>query len=238
VSVSRVSLHSIALLLVANLGAVLAVAAIARSQPTTLPVKLDTMEVAQAVMVTIELDFGPKLPSIGDALRQIERRYAADDGQGRTFAILDAYGQPTQEGKLHISMHVSLEKPGLGLLVFRRTGDTLWTSRIVQRSKPGGRPKNLGIFIDDGRGNLLTVNGSDNPKSILDARIREHPLQVRDVWPIGTEREITFLYSACGCPVKVMARRTGERIVRTSEMPVIFPDDPPVVKVVEGLFKW
>jgi hypothetical protein len=201
-------------------------------------VKFDTIDVAQAVVVTVELDFGPKLPNIANALKQIERRYVPDDGQGRTFAILDAYGQPTQDGKLHISMHVSLEKPGLGVLVFRRTGDTLWASRIVQGSKQGGRPKNLGIFIDDGRKNLLTVNGSDNPKSILDARIQEHPLQVRDVWLNGTEREMTFLYSACGCPVKVMARRIEERIVRTSDMPVIFPDDPAVAKVIKQLLGW
>ena len=60
------------------------------------------MEVAKAVMVTAELDFGPKVPSIAEALNQIERRYQPDDGQGRTFAVLDAYGEPTPDGKLHI----------------------------------------------------------------------------------------------------------------------------------------
>ena len=44
------------------------------------------MDVAKAVMVTAELDFGPKVPSIAEALNQIERRYKPDDGQGRTAA--------------------------------------------------------------------------------------------------------------------------------------------------------
>ena len=35
------------------------------------PADSPTMEVAQAVMVTVELDFGPKIPSIADALREI-----------------------------------------------------------------------------------------------------------------------------------------------------------------------
>ena len=42
-----------------------------------------TMEVAKAVMVTVELDFGSKVPTIGQALNEIERRYAPDDGAGR-----------------------------------------------------------------------------------------------------------------------------------------------------------
>ena len=35
---------------------------------------LPTMEVAQAVMVTVELDFGSRVQSIGDALREIDRQ--------------------------------------------------------------------------------------------------------------------------------------------------------------------
>jgi hypothetical protein len=42
-------------------------------------------------------------PSIAEALTQIERRYQPDDGQGRTFAALDAYGEATPDGKLHMS---------------------------------------------------------------------------------------------------------------------------------------
>src|SRR5205807_6008486 len=70
---------------------------------------LVTMDVAKAVMVTVELNFGSKAPSIAEALTQVERRYQTDDGQGRNFAILVAYGEPTPDGKLHLSMHVSNE---------------------------------------------------------------------------------------------------------------------------------
>src|ERR1044072_9331303 len=45
-----------------------------------------TMDVNKAVMVTEELDFGGRVPSIAEALLQIERHYKPDDGQGRTFA--------------------------------------------------------------------------------------------------------------------------------------------------------
>src|SRR5262245_12827933 len=47
------------------------------AQPSTIPVGAPTtMEVAKAVMVTVELDFGKgKLPTIADAVRQIERQY-------------------------------------------------------------------------------------------------------------------------------------------------------------------
>src|SRR5689334_25146449 len=51
------------------------------------------MEVNKAVMVTEELDLGKPAPSIAQALQQIERRYRPDDGVGRTFAVLDAYGE-------------------------------------------------------------------------------------------------------------------------------------------------
>src|SRR5689334_15828771 len=83
--------------------------AVAETQPAAVT-NLATMEVAQAVMVTVELDFGPKVPSIADALKEIERRSEPEDGRGRTFAILDGYGEPTADGKkLHLSMHVSSE---------------------------------------------------------------------------------------------------------------------------------
>ena len=52
--------------------------------PTTTSSKeLVTMEVAKAVMVTVELDFGSKIPSIAEAITQIERRYQPDDGRLR-----------------------------------------------------------------------------------------------------------------------------------------------------------
>ncbi len=202
---------------------------------------LATLEVAQAVIVTVEVDFGVKLPSIAMALLEFEHRYQPDDGKGRTFAILDAYGEPTPTGKLHISMHVSTEKPGIGSLIFKRTGETLWRSRIVpsKDSKKGQfTGKNLSIFVDDGAGHLLTIDGSNNPTWIMDAVVKERSALLDSVWPTGVEHELTFIYSACGCPVKVMARREGDRVVRTKELPVMFPDDPAVVELIARLMRW
>src|SRR6266571_1320115 len=143
--------------------------------------ELVTMDVAKAVMVTVELDFGPKVPTIAEAITQVERRYQPDDGIGRTFAILDAYGEPTPDGKLlHISMHVSSEKPGLGWLIFKRTGEVLWRGRINPISTPIP-PKNLTILLDNGKGSTLTVDASTNPSSIIEARVKPGDLPVRDI---------------------------------------------------------
>lgn len=196
-----------------------------------------TMDVAKAVMVTVELDFGPKVPSIAEAITQVERRYQPDDGQGRTFAVLDAYGEPAADGKLHMSMHVSSEKPGGGQLIFKRTGEVLWRGKINPSSQPV-QPKNLTVLLDNGRGTTLTVDGSNNPNSIIDAKVKPGDLPVRDIWPDGQERELTFIYSACGCPVKVFARRVGDRTMRVSDRPVIFPDDPAAVTVIARLMQW
>jgi hypothetical protein len=204
---------------------------------TNLPI----MEVAQALMVTVELDFGPNVPAIAQALKDIERRSEPEDGRGRTFAVLDAYGQPTLDGKkLHMSMHVSSEKPGKGALVFKRTGEVLWQSKIVPSTTKTNRftGKELLILIDNGQGKALTIDGSNNPATILDATIKEIGIPVRDFWPDGAEREMTFIYSACGCPVKVKTRRAGERTERTSDTPVIFPDDPAVVTLITKIMAW
>ena len=209
----------------------------ARTEDTNLP----GMEVAQAVMVTSELDFSNKPPTIAQALLEIERRYEPVDGRGRTFAILDAYGEPTVDGKLHISMHVSTEKPGVGQLVFRRTGETLWKIRIVPATHPPSSSfagKNLLIMLDDGHGKEYLLDGSKTSGSILDAVVRDLALPVRDFWPDGAERVATFFYSACGCPVKVMVRRVGEKSVRVKELPVIFPDDPAVAATIGRLMGW
>lgn len=202
---------------------------------------LPTMEMNQAVMVTQELDFGKTVPTIAEALQSIERRHQPEDGTGRTFAILDAYGEPTPEGKLHISMHVSTEKPGVGSIIFRRTGEVLWSSRITaltNAAKPAFTGKSLTILVNDGTGRTFTVDGSSNPTAILDATLKEPGVPVTAVWPDGEEREVTFIYSACGCPVKVLARRQGDRTVRTKELPVIFPDDPDAVRVITSLMRW
>lgn len=208
--------------------------------PASATTNLPSMEVAQAVMVTVELDFGARVPGIAEALREVERRHQPADGRGRTFAILDAYGEPTPDGKLHLSMHVSSEKPGVGALVFKRTGQVLWQSRIAPstnapRSFTG---KELMIYVDDGHGKLLTVDGSSNPASVLQAKVKELGLPMDLVWPEGAEREVTFMYSACGCPVKVLARRVGDRTIRTKDLPVIFPDDPAVVQLIARLMGW
>lgn len=201
---------------------------------------LPTMEVNQAVMVTVELDFGPRLPGVAEALTQIERRHQPDAGTGRVFAILDAYGEPTPDGrKLHLSMHVSSERPGVGALVFKPTGETLWQSRIVATTnKPAFTGQGLTILLDDGRGRAFMVDGSGNPATLWEARMKETGQLVSEFWPEGAEREVTFLYSACGCPVKVQARREGLRAPRTRPLPVIFPDDPAVVTVIARLLGW
>jgi hypothetical protein len=202
-----------------------------------------TMEINQAVMVTVDLDFrGAPIPTIADALQQIERRYAPTEGTGRTFAVLDAYGEMTPENKLRISMHVSSERVGAGSLIFRRTGETLWQGQFTPpgpgKKHAGTGGKNLMIFVNDGAGKLLTVDGSSNPLSILDATVMELGQPLKAVWPDGHEREVTFLYSSCGCPVKVMTRREGERTKRTKDLPVIFPDDPAAVTVITTLMRW
>jgi len=202
------------------------------------PVK---MSVAQAVMVTVELDFGGQPPTIADAIRQIERGYAPDDGAGRTFSILDAYGEPTPDGKkLRMSMHVSSEKPGMGMLKFKRTGETLWRARIGNSGDAPAGQKNLKIFLSQGTsdGANYTLDGSRSDGNVLNTYLENSQQRARDVWPDGSEREMTFIYSACGCPVKVMCRRVGERTVRTKDTPVIFPDDPAVVATISNLMKW
>ena len=82
------------------------------------------------------------------------------------------------------------------------------------------------------------VDGSANPASILDARIKEGGVPVRNFWPDAAEREVTFLYSACGCPVKAMIRRVGNKTVRAKELPVMFPDDPAALSVISRLMTW
>lgn len=203
--------------------------------------KMMTMEVNQAIMVTVELDFGKKIPSISEALRYIQRIQQPADGQGRTFAIIDAYGEPAPAGKLHLSIHVSTEKSGIGALVFSRTGEVLWQSKIEPSKKTDASVftgKNLTIFIDNGRGETFQVDGSGNPGTILEAKLKGSGQFVKSFWPDGSEREVTFIYSACGCPVKVMAKRVGNRTVRTQDQPVIFPDDPAAVAAIQKLMRW
>jgi len=208
------------------------------SAPAAAP-EIRQMFANTAVMVTVELELGTPLPTVAAALAQIERRHQPDDKSARTFAILDAYGEPTPDGrKLHLSMHLSAEKPGLGSLVNRRTGQVLWQAAILASPDVKSVARNLSIFVDDGAGKAVMVDGSRNPASILDAPLQDGTRQVRELWPDGSEREVTFIYSACGCPVKAMVRRSGERTVRTSDRPVMFPDDPAAMQVIQRMMGW
>jgi hypothetical protein len=202
------------------------------SEQSTPPSELVTMDVAKSVMVTVELDFGKKTPTIAEALTQVERRYQPDDGQGRTFAVLDAYGEPTPDGKLHMSMHLSSEKPGGGQLIFKKTGEVLWHAKINPTSMPI-QPKTLTIIVGE-----FTVDGSTKPGSIIEATVKPGDRPVRDIWPDGQERDMTFIYSACGCPVHVQTKRVGDRTVRVKDTPVVFPDDPEAVALITKFMRW
>ena len=204
---------------------------------------IPTFEINQAVMVTQDLEYSGKLPSVAEALLDVERRHQPDDGRGRVFSILEAFGEPSPDDnrKLRISMHVSTEKTGVGTLIFKPTGRVLWQNRVVLPTNAPAPPfsgKNLAIYLDDGAGKLLTVDGSSNPSSILEARVKEIGVPVLAMWPDGAEREMTFIYSACGCPVHVMTKRVGDHTMRTKELPVMFPDDPAVVTLIGRLMGW
>lgn len=93
-------------------------------------------------------------------------------------------------------------------------------------------------MLDNGKGTNYTVDGSTNPVSVIEATVKPGNLPVKDIWPDGQERELTFIYSACGCPVHVLAKRAGDRTVRVKDTPVIFPDDPAAVTVIARLMKW
>ncbi|NOT59079.1 MAG: hypothetical protein HOP19_02515, partial [Acidobacteria bacterium] len=148
------------------------------------------MTVAQAVMVTEEIDFGQPVPSIAAALQQIERGYAPDDGQGRTFAILDAYGEPTTDGKkLHISMHVSSEKTGMAFLRNKRNGQLIWQARVGKPGDPPAGAKNLMIYMANEQGGNHVLDGARGGASVLDTYLQNSQQKLREVWPDRTERE-------------------------------------------------
>ncbi len=196
------------------------------------------LETSKAVMVTVELDYGPNTPTVAQAIKDVERRSEPAGGQGgRTFAVLDAYGERTPDGKLHMSMHVSAERPGRASMIWRKNGQVLWRASI-EGAPVDLASRKLGIFVDDGNGHDHTIDGSNGPASILDALVKDLNKPVRDYWPDGQERQVTYIYSACGCPVKAMVKRTGERTARTTDTPVLFPDDPQALAVISGLMKW
>jgi hypothetical protein len=204
------------------------------SGDTNLPV----MEVAQAVMVTWPLDFAGKPPSVAEAQAQVERVYQPDSGTGRTFAVLEAFGVTNSDSKVQISFRVSSEAPGLGALVFKRTGEVLWKARVVPRAGNPPAEKQLTIMVDDDAGQSYLIDGSKGPTRILDAPVNQRTERVRDLWPDGAERTMTFIYSTCGCPIKARVKRVGETTVRTSDWPVLFPDDPAAMSVISSLMGW
>lgn len=197
--------------------------------------ELTTMDVAKAVMVTVEEDFG-KNATIASALQQVERRYKADDGTGRTFAILDAYGETMADGKLHMSMHVSSEKAGTAQLIHRKTGKVLWNAKINPVTVPP-QPKALRILVDGAPGGSFNVD-VNSANNVLAATASGKGVPVMAVWNDGAEMEVTFIYSMCGCPVKAKVKRVGDRTVRTSDTPVMFPDDPDALKTIATFMKW
>ena len=199
---------------------------------------LPSIEAAQAVVVTVDLDFGGQNRSIKEALKEIERRYQPEDGVGRTFAMLDAWGETNANGKMRVSMHLSMEKPGVGALVFKPKEEELWKSRILPAKTGPPGPRNLTIIMDDNAGSSVMLDGTKGATRVLDVPIQNSTSRVRDLWPDGQEREFTFVYSACGCPVKAKVRRQGDTTVRTTELPVLFPDDTAALSVINALMGW
>jgi hypothetical protein len=197
--------------------------------------ELTTMDVAKAVMVTVEEDFG-KNATIASALQQVERRYKADDGTGRTFAILDAYGETMPDGKVHMSMHVSSEKAGTAQLIHKKTGKILWNAKINPVTVPP-QPKALRILVDGAPGGSFNVD-VNSANNVMNATASGKGVPVMAVWPDGAEMEVTFIYSMCGCPVKAKVKRVGDRTMRTADTPVMFPDDPDALKTIAKFMKW
>jgi hypothetical protein len=204
--------------------------------------KKDSMMLQESVMVTIEENFGPEVKTIADALQKIERKYEPFDKQGRTFAILDAYGNKLPDGRMHISMHISSEKAGGAQLVMKTTGKVIWNCTIYPK-KDGTKiaaEKQLMIYIEreNEKDKYYTVNGSGNPASIFDCTLDETKQPLNDYWKNNTVKEFIFIYSACGCPVHVKFLRMGFKSIFQSGDNVIFPDDPGVLSVLHKLMAW
>jgi len=200
------------------------------------------MMLQESVMVTIEENFGPGVKTIGDALQLIDRKYQPFDKQGRTFAILDAYGNKMTDGRMHISMHISSEKVGGAQLVLKTTGKKLWDCKIYPKKdgKKIADQKQFMIYIEreNEKDKYYTVDGSGNPSSIFDCKLDETKQPLNDYWANNTIKEFIFIYSACGCPVHVKFLRMGFTSIFQSGDTVIFPDDPAVLAMIHKLMAW
>jgi hypothetical protein len=205
-------------------------------------IKPDSMMLQESVMVTIEEDFGANVKTIAEALQMIERRYDPFDKQGRTFAILDAYGNKMPDGRMHISMHISSEKVGGAQLVHKTSRKLLWNCRIYPKKDwtKIAAEKQLMIYIEreNEKDKYYTVNGSGNPATIYDCILDETKQSLNDYWKNNTVKEFIFIYSACGCPVHVKFLRMGFKSIFQSGDNVIFPDDPGVLTVLHKLMAW
>jgi hypothetical protein len=201
------------------------------------------MEANQSVVVVKDLGFGRQPPSLEAVLKELERRSQAEGGQGRTFAILEAFTQTDPiTTNLNLCLRISSERPGIGEIIYNHAGKavSLWKSRITPPThKTGFTGGELRIHFDTGDGKSFTVDGSMNPTTIFDAMLKEPGVPVAQAWPEGEVRDLSFIYSACGCPIHVKCLRKGERTVRP-EMgsQVIFPDDPAAMQVINRLMGW
>ena len=201
------------------------------------------MEANQSVVVVKDLGFGRQPPVLESVLKEIERRSEPEGGQGRTFAILEAFTQPDPiTANLNLCLRISSEKPGIGEIVYTHAGRTLslWKSRITPAThKSGFVSGTLTILFDTGDGKSFTVDGSMNPVSIFDAMLKEPGVPVAQAWPEGEVRDLSFIYSACGCPIHVKCRRAGGRTIRTEQATqLIFPDDPAAMQLISRLMGW
>jgi hypothetical protein len=212
-------------------------------EAATIAEALPAMEANQSVVVVKDLGFGKQPPSLEAVLKEIERRSQPESGQGRTFAILEAFTQVDAiTTNLNLCLRISSEKPGIGEVIYNRGGKplSLWKSRITPATRKSGfTGGSLTILFDAGDGRHLAVDGSMNPATIFDAMLKEAGVPVAQAWPEGEVRDLSFIYSACGCPIHVKCRRKGERTVRTeSDIQVIFPDDPAAMQVISRLMGW
>jgi hypothetical protein len=199
------------------------------------------MEANQSVVVVKDLGFGKQPPSLPDVVRDLERRWQPDDGRGRTFAILEVFTQPDiVTSNFNLCLRISTEKPGLGEIYDRRTSQPLWKSRIIPASHPSTfTPGALTVLFDNGADKTFTVDGSTGPPTIFEATLKESGVPVGQVWPEGEVRDLSFIFSACGCPIHVKCRREGSRTTRAEPASqLIFPDDPAAVQVISQLMQW
>ncbi len=207
-------------------------------------VPLDSMDIEESVMVTIEENFGPGVNTIEAALNLVERKYQPYDNVGRTFAILDAFGEKMPDGKIHLSMHISSEKAGFGQLILKTNKKKVWNCKILRKKTDGrkeAKPKALTIYVEQtgaDKGKYLTADGSTNPADIFVCKIKENGKVIGDYWKDGSVLEFIFIYSACGCPVHAKFMRHGNRSVIQNNNSVIFPDDPGIIPILRNLMKY